>query len=232
MTRGSLFFFFFFFNDTATTEIYTLSLHDALPISASRRAADFESYLDVLESRVLRRCDGRVGPALPGAATLRSAEHATAGGRLGPSLECDRDERQRARPHAGGARREPGLWRAIRAGANESGVRDRPHRDLRRGERDRRRLPELHRPSPCTARHLHGRRDRPGGARHAGRALPFADGELRLTARRRPQPDLGWKRKDTGDRSWVQGGRRDPRPQGRRWLAVCRASRRRRFHHE
>src|SRR5207342_3774219 len=33
--RGSTYlfcFFFFFFNDTATTEIYTLSLHDALPI--------------------------------------------------------------------------------------------------------------------------------------------------------------------------------------------------------
>src|SRR5688572_32138689 len=29
--------FFFFFNDTATTEIYTLSLHDALPISRGRR---------------------------------------------------------------------------------------------------------------------------------------------------------------------------------------------------
>src|SRR2546425_308551 len=28
-------FYFFFFNDTATTEIYTLSLHDALPISAT-----------------------------------------------------------------------------------------------------------------------------------------------------------------------------------------------------
>src|SRR2546422_4549547 len=28
-------FFIFFFNDTATTEIYTLSLHDALPISVS-----------------------------------------------------------------------------------------------------------------------------------------------------------------------------------------------------
>src|SRR3712207_8633787 len=28
--------FFFFFNDTATTEIYTLSLHDALPISKCR----------------------------------------------------------------------------------------------------------------------------------------------------------------------------------------------------
>src|SRR5216683_7953270 len=32
--RFSFAFFFFFFNDTATTEIYTLSLHDALPISA------------------------------------------------------------------------------------------------------------------------------------------------------------------------------------------------------
>src|SRR2546426_4141568 len=31
-------FFFFFFNDTATTEIYTLSLHDALPISRRPRA--------------------------------------------------------------------------------------------------------------------------------------------------------------------------------------------------
>src|SRR3712207_9061762 len=30
---------FFFFNDTATTEIYTLSLHDALPISAILRGA-------------------------------------------------------------------------------------------------------------------------------------------------------------------------------------------------
>src|SRR5438132_12037919 len=30
--RFNCFFFFFFFNDTATTEIYTLSLHDALPI--------------------------------------------------------------------------------------------------------------------------------------------------------------------------------------------------------
>src|SRR2546430_6856608 len=28
----------FFFNDTATTEIYTLSLHDALPISSARRS--------------------------------------------------------------------------------------------------------------------------------------------------------------------------------------------------
>ena len=32
-SEGVVFCFFFFFNDTATTEIYTLSLHDALPIS-------------------------------------------------------------------------------------------------------------------------------------------------------------------------------------------------------
>src|SRR5256886_3708506 len=32
LTISGLYFFFFFFNDTATTEIYTLSLHDALPI--------------------------------------------------------------------------------------------------------------------------------------------------------------------------------------------------------
>src|SRR3712207_9341109 len=38
---------FFFFNDTATTEIYTLSLHDALPIWTNRR---------LRARRVLERC--------------------------------------------------------------------------------------------------------------------------------------------------------------------------------
>src|SRR5690349_22814893 len=42
MSGALLFFSFFFFNDTATTEIYTLSLHDALPIS-SRVAAGCRS---------------------------------------------------------------------------------------------------------------------------------------------------------------------------------------------
>src|SRR5216684_9260172 len=38
MNYSHIFFsFFFFFNDTATTEIYTLSLHDALPILAYGR---------------------------------------------------------------------------------------------------------------------------------------------------------------------------------------------------
>src|SRR5215471_21222418 len=55
--------FFFFFNDTATTEIYTLSLHDALPISpphrwrsdrkspAHPRSARSEEHTSELQSR-------------------------------------------------------------------------------------------------------------------------------------------------------------------------------------
>src|SRR5208283_4033247 len=39
--------FLFFFNDTATTEIYTLSLHDALPI------ASFKGQPDVVDTRGL-----------------------------------------------------------------------------------------------------------------------------------------------------------------------------------
>src|SRR5436190_12160798 len=37
-------FFFFFFNDTATTEIYTLSLHDALPIWPQFRLAQIACW--------------------------------------------------------------------------------------------------------------------------------------------------------------------------------------------
>src|SRR5256885_16716719 len=38
--------FFFFFNDTATTEIYTLSLHDALPICAAPHLAAAATLAD------------------------------------------------------------------------------------------------------------------------------------------------------------------------------------------
>src|SRR2546428_7657722 len=40
-TRRRTLISFFFFNDTATTEIYTLSLHDALPISPDHAAGNF-----------------------------------------------------------------------------------------------------------------------------------------------------------------------------------------------
>src|SRR5258708_19404168 len=41
---------FFFFNDTATTEIYTLSLHDALPISFRAATGPWEKQLAAAES--------------------------------------------------------------------------------------------------------------------------------------------------------------------------------------
>src|SRR3712207_9090251 len=44
-------FFFFFFNDTATTEIYTLSLHDALPISLNRVTASARGLTSVATTR-------------------------------------------------------------------------------------------------------------------------------------------------------------------------------------
>src|SRR5438094_8797522 len=56
-----LFFCFFFFNDTATTEIYTLSLHDALPISfrgsmvgASAKTGDRDIQSPLLTLRMSR----------------------------------------------------------------------------------------------------------------------------------------------------------------------------------
>src|ERR1043166_5248721 len=42
----------FFFNDTATTEIYTLSLHDALPISAIRRRTMYSAAAPASDNRV------------------------------------------------------------------------------------------------------------------------------------------------------------------------------------
>src|SRR5215203_7231286 len=49
-------FFFFFFNDTATTEIYTLSLHDALPISVGTRDDVTAARFDATE--VAGKSDG------------------------------------------------------------------------------------------------------------------------------------------------------------------------------
>src|SRR5438477_9571105 len=58
---------FFFFNDTATTEIYTLSLHDALPISAASGTA----------RRGFRRSTAATSSSANGAARwcARSEEH-------------------------------------------------------------------------------------------------------------------------------------------------------------
>src|SRR4051812_49712225 len=58
---------FFFFNDTAPTEIYTLSLHDALPISQERQRALVAERVEALVRRELAVVDGSLD--------LRSEEH-------------------------------------------------------------------------------------------------------------------------------------------------------------
>src|SRR3989442_10241195 len=63
---------FFFFNDTATTEIYTLSLHDALPISRARLKPEGPDDPSVVREES-RRHDA-VGN-LDADATHRSEEH-------------------------------------------------------------------------------------------------------------------------------------------------------------
>src|SRR5260370_24360274 len=64
-----LIFLFFFFNDTATTEIYTLSLHDALPICRSSAAMVF--FITMAVRRPSRLPAGRLRGSRLG--SLRSA---------------------------------------------------------------------------------------------------------------------------------------------------------------
>src|SRR3712207_7498815 len=69
----------FFFNDTATTEIYTLSLHDALPICSARCRQRPDGWGDsgLRPALVATRSGYRHG-ALPGArnvGVVRSEEH-------------------------------------------------------------------------------------------------------------------------------------------------------------
>src|SRR2546427_7321046 len=62
--------FVFFFNDTATTEIYTLSLHDALPISRSARV-----FPPAPRAAGPAVCAPLRGPARPPRPCARSEEH-------------------------------------------------------------------------------------------------------------------------------------------------------------
>src|SRR3712207_7576024 len=55
---------FFFFNDTATTEIYTLSLHDALPISSAP--------IPACRSQSALTSSGAIGPVAPSASGTRT----------------------------------------------------------------------------------------------------------------------------------------------------------------
>src|SRR5256886_4269842 len=63
-------FSFFFFNDTATTEIYTLSLHDALPISRGGKGGWGNQRFKSSTNRSPRQ----FGPGLPGEKRLLELE--------------------------------------------------------------------------------------------------------------------------------------------------------------
>src|SRR2546422_5018471 len=80
MLDSLVFFFFFFFNDTATTEIYTLSLHDALPILREEIGAFVEVYVKAsLDECIRRDTKGLYARALAGEIAqftgVRSEEH-------------------------------------------------------------------------------------------------------------------------------------------------------------
>src|SRR5258708_32194598 len=84
----TLLFFFFFFNDTATTEIYTVSLHDALPIFRLRVAFEADvGALGLERSTVAARRDlepltDRGAPGLHGEALLRDEAKVAAAARV------------------------------------------------------------------------------------------------------------------------------------------------------
>src|SRR2546422_9409169 len=114
--------FFFFFNDTATTEIYTLSLHDALPISDRHppprgRHLGGSAFGDGARRGAATRGRRRLPPVVPavadalGGATPRA--NRAAGGLLcapvGVGSRPAARARRRAAPHAPASRREHGL---------------------------------------------------------------------------------------------------------------------------
>src|SRR5690348_17559956 len=68
----TFFFFFFFFNDTATTEIYTLSLHDALPIYLPHRVPVARGPAQLRRPLDHHRCQLR--PPLAGGVTEVEAD--------------------------------------------------------------------------------------------------------------------------------------------------------------
>src|SRR2546428_2800078 len=109
---------FFFFNDTATTEIYTLSLHDALPIWRQRELGSYRRLGERVEAAALgnrrdpRGADPQVATQLPGE-HLGHGDDTAAQPRRGPEGELaaqppgvvaaavHRDDVRHARPAGG-----------------------------------------------------------------------------------------------------------------------------------
>src|SRR3989442_7944724 len=92
---------FFFFNDTATTEIYTLSLHDALPISRERGAGHS------VAARNLAPESEPYGALHPGRGRRKRSEEHTSELQSRPHLVCrlllEKKKKHLTQPHSGRA---------------------------------------------------------------------------------------------------------------------------------
>src|SRR6202023_1542632 len=113
-----LFVFFFFFNDTATTEIYTLSLHDALPISNHPRSTI---------SRIRGSCGGKSSALSPGTSDRKSTRLNSSHLGISYAVFCLKQHKNR-QGHGARARTMRGerADRAARLGAVRNSRRDWP----------------------------------------------------------------------------------------------------------
>src|SRR2546426_5356555 len=141
-------FFFFFFNDTATTEIYTLSLHDALPISIGKTYS--RSTRDWTNAACCCGCGRRTPPA---PAPCARKEH------------CDAGDVSDGRGRLGNAATYCATYGRTRVGARATGT-----RGIERARRPRcARCPERARRAQCPGRARCARRGGPMGQRPAPR---------------------------------------------------------------
>src|SRR5256884_3562928 len=92
-------FFFFFFNDTATTEIYTLSLHDALPISLRKRGHEIgiEDGADIGDASLAEGMSDDAGLAVEPPVDRKSTRLNSSHGYISYAVFCLKKKRRRSR---------------------------------------------------------------------------------------------------------------------------------------
>src|SRR2546422_7786271 len=107
---------FFFFNDTATTEIYTLSLHDALPISENVDHLDiFASLHFVCSSRGF--IDRQIQPHRDRKSTRLNSSH----GYISYAVFCLKKKNIKTKVDCAGTKRITGI---LKHSADQTGARD------------------------------------------------------------------------------------------------------------
>src|SRR2546422_5265160 len=93
-------FFFFFFNDTATTEIYTLSLHDALPISVSTRPGPRGGFWRLCRPPISAGGGQPTGRGTSPASDRKSTRLNSSHGYISYAVFCLKKKKKKLRPHS------------------------------------------------------------------------------------------------------------------------------------